>query len=67
MSSHYQGNTKEEKTPALPLSGVMANAARHVTVVVAGVSRYPLAEEGRAREDAQRWGTHVCLSSPAIG
>ncbi len=44
----------------------MANAARHVTGVVAGVSRSPLAEEGRAREDAQRWGTHVSLSSPAI-
>ena len=56
LFSRYQGSTKEEKTPALPLSGVMANAARHVTGVVAGVSRSPLAEEGRAREDAQRWG-----------
>ena len=66
LFSRYQGSTKEEKTPALPLSGVIANAARHVTGVVAGVSRSPLAEEGRAREDAQRWGTHVSLSSPAI-
>ena len=66
LFSRYQGNTKEEKTPALPLSGVMANAARHVTGVVAGVSRSPLAEDGRAREDDQRWGTHVSLSSPAI-
>ena len=66
LFSRYQGNTKEEKSSTLPLSGVMANAARHVTGVVTGVSRSPLAEEGRAREDAQRWGTHVSLSSPAI-
>ena len=66
LFSHYHGRTKEEKTPALPLSGAMANAARHVTGVVVGVSRSPLAEEGRARENAQRWGTHVSRSSPAI-
>ena len=66
LFSRYQGNTKEDKTPVLPLSGVMENAARHVTGVVTGVSRSPLAEEGRAREDAQRWGTHVSLSSPSI-
>ena len=66
LFSRYQGNTKEEKTPVLPLSGVIANAAHHVTGVVTGASCSPLAEEGRAREDAQRWGTHVSLSSPAI-
>ena len=66
LFSRHQGNTNEDKTPVLPLSGVMENAARHVTGVVTGVGRSPLAEEGRAREDAQRWGTHVSLSSPAI-
>ena len=45
LFSRYQGNTTEETTPAPPLSGVMANAARHVTGVVAGVN----AEEGRAK------------------
>ena len=68
LFSRYQGNTKEEKTPVLPLSGMMANTARRVTGVVAGVSRSPLAEEGRAREDAQWSGLFIAtvsvLSSP---
>ena len=45
LFSRYQGNTKEDKTPVLPLSGVMENADRNVTGVVTGVSRSPLAEE----------------------
>ena len=65
MSSLYQARHKEERYVALPPSA-LTNSFRQINVAIKGVARSPLSPAGRAKEDAQKWGTHISLTTPVL-
>lgn len=66
VSSLYQARHKEERYVALPQSGALTNSFRQINGAIKGVARSPLSPAGRVKEDAQKWGTHVSLTTPVL-
>ena len=65
VSSLYQARHKEERYVALPQSGALTNSFRQINGAIKGVARSPLSPAGRVK-DAQKWGTHVSLTTPVL-
>ena len=66
VSSLYQARLKEERYVALPQSGALTISYRQINSFITGVARSPLYPSGRVKEDAQKWGTHVSLTTPSL-
>ena len=66
VSSLYQARHKEENYVALPQSGALTSSFGQINAVIKGMARSPLSPAGRVKEDAQKWGTHVSLTTPLL-